>query len=63
MIGCLSAKRKISGVDILLGTDNAMDVVAKLGVALKPLTFEHNDTAYIDITYGCENYCSYCIVP
>ena len=63
VIGCLSAKRKISGVDILLGTDNAMDVVAKLGVALKPLTFEHNDTAYIDITYGCENYCSYCIVP
>jgi tRNA-2-methylthio-N6-dimethylallyladenosine synthase len=21
------------------------------------------DTAYLNITYGCENYCSYCIVP
>lgn len=63
VIGCLSAKRKISGVDILLGTDDAMNVVEKLGVALKPLPAVTGDTAYIDITYGCENYCSYCIVP
>ncbi|MCM1404298.1 MAG: MiaB/RimO family radical SAM methylthiotransferase [Prevotella sp.] len=63
VIGCLAAKRKISGVDILLGTDNAMDVVEKLGVALQSLTPTPADTAYIDITYGCENYCSYCIVP
>ncbi|MBO4726131.1 MAG: MiaB/RimO family radical SAM methylthiotransferase [Clostridia bacterium] len=63
VIGCLSAKRKINGVDILLGTDNAMDVVEKLGVAMQPLAPEANATAYIDITYGCDNYCSYCIVP
>ncbi len=63
VIGCLSAKRKISGVDILLGTDNAMDVVEKLGVSLQTLPAEQSATAYIDITYGCENYCSYCIVP
>lgn len=63
VIGCLSAKRKISGVDILLGTDDAMDVVEKLGIAMKPLAPAPNATAYIDITYGCENYCSYCIVP
>lgn len=63
VIGCLSAKRKINGVDILLGTDNAMEVVEKLGVALQPLPPLKEDTVYIDITYGCENYCSYCIVP
>lgn len=63
VIGCLSAKRKIHGVDILLGTEDAMDVVEKLGVGLKALPPEPSDTAYIDITYGCENYCSYCIVP
>lgn len=63
VIGCLSAKRKINGVDILLSTDNAMDVVEKLGVALQSLPAEKTDTAYIDITYGCDNYCSYCIVP
>ena len=63
VIGCLSAKRKINGVDILLGTDNAMDVVEKLGVVLRNLPSEQGNTAYIDITYGCENYCSYCIVP
>ncbi len=63
VIGCLSAKRKINGVDILLGTDDAMSVVEKLGVALQTLPIEKSATAYIDITYGCENYCSYCIVP
>ena len=42
VIGCLSAKRKINGVDILLGTDNAMEVVEKLGVALQPLAPEAN---------------------
>ena len=63
VIGCLSAKRKINGVDILLGTDNAMDVVEKLGVAVRQLPAEQGTTAYIDITYGCENYCTYCIVP
>ena len=63
VIGCLSAKRKISGVDILLGTDNAMDVVEKLGVEMRQLPADSASTAYIDITYGCENYCSYCIVP
>ena len=63
VIGCLSAKRKIHGVDILLGTQDAMQVVEKLGHTLQALPPEPNDTAYIDITYGCENYCSYCIVP
>lgn len=63
VIGCLSAKRKISGVDILLGTDDAMSVVEKLGVAQRDLPTISDGTAYIDITYGCENYCSYCIVP
>lgn len=63
VIGCLSAKRKINGVDILLGTDNAMEVVERLGVAVRQLPAEQGATAYIDITYGCENYCSYCIVP
>lgn len=63
VIGCLSAKRKINGVDILLGTDDAMSVVEKLGVAQRELPTISDDTAYIDITYGCENYCSYCIVP
>ncbi|MCQ2381871.1 MAG: MiaB/RimO family radical SAM methylthiotransferase, partial [Clostridia bacterium] len=63
VIGCLSAKRKISGVDILLGTDNAMEVVEKLGVVVRDLPVVQGETAYIDITYGCENYCSYCIVP
>ena len=63
VIGCLSAKRKIGGVDILLGTEDAMDVVEKLGVVSKSLPAAPAATAYIDITYGCENYCSYCIVP
>lgn len=63
VIGCLSAKRKIQGVDILLGTENAMDVVARLGIEPQKLPVEVSNTAYIDITYGCENYCSYCIVP
>jgi len=27
------------------------------------LTYSRENTAYINITYGCENYCSYCIVP
>jgi len=63
VISCLSARHKINGVDILLGTENAMDVVEKLGVTLQKLPPEVSDTAYIDITYGCENYCSYCIVP
>jgi len=26
-------------------------------------TSSHENTAYINITYGCENFCSYCIVP
>jgi len=63
VIGCLSAKRKIHGVDILLGTQDAMQVVEKLGFHILDLPPEQNDTVYIDITYGCENYCSYCIVP
>lgn len=63
VIGCLSAKRKIHGVDILLGTQDAMQVVEKLGLQLRTLPPEPSDTAYIDITYGCENFCSYCIVP
>lgn len=63
VIGCLSAKRKIHGVDILLGTQDAMQVVEKLGLQLRALPPEPSDTAYIDITYGCENFCSYCIVP
>ena len=63
VIGCLSAKRKISGVDILLGTEDAESVVEKLGVTMGAVPPATNDTAYIDITYGCENYCSYCIVP
>ena len=63
VIGCLSVKRKIHGVDILLGTEDAMNVVEKLGETLRPLPPEPTSTAYIDITYGCENYCSYCIVP
>ena len=63
VIGCLSAKRKIHGVDILLGTDNELAIVERLGVSLQKLPPEKTDTAYIDITYGCDNYCSYCIVP
>lgn len=63
VIGCLSAKRKINGVDILLGTDNAMEIIDRLGVTARTLPAESGETAYIDITYGCENYCSYCIVP
>lgn len=63
VIGCLSAKRKISGVDILLGTEDAESVVEKLGVTTGVVPPAAGDTAYIDITYGCENYCSYCIVP
>ncbi len=63
VIGCLSAKRKIKGVDILLGTDDAKQVVEKLGVPTQPLPPVTSETAYIDITYGCENFCSYCIVP
>lgn len=63
VIGCLSAKRKINGVDILLGTEDAMQVVEKLGTPLQKLPPVPADTAYIDITYGCENFCSYCIVP
>lgn len=63
VIGCLSAKRKISGVDILLGTDNAMEILDRLGVTKRPLPMTQDSTAYIDITYGCDNYCSYCIVP
>ncbi len=63
VIGCLSAKRKINGVDFQLGTENAMDIVEKLGVTLRLLPPTTTETAYIDITYGCENYCSYCIVP
>jgi len=44
-----------------------------IGIAASPLaparyaalspTAPRNDTAYINITYGCENFCSYCIVP
>lgn len=64
VIGCLSAKRKkISGVDIILGTDDAESVVECLGVPVGAVPPVPADTAYIDITYGCENYCSYCIVP
>lgn len=63
VIGCLSAKRKISGVDILLGTTDAESVVERLGVTGNTVPPAATDTAYIDITYGCENYCSYCIVP
>ena len=63
VIGCLSAKRKIHGVDILLGTDNAEQVIEKLGVVAPTVKPTPTATAYIDITYGCENYCSYCIVP
>ena len=63
VIGCLSAKRKIPGVDILLGATDAERVVEMLGVNPQPLAPQAVKTAYIDITYGCENYCSYCIVP
>lgn len=64
VIGCLSAKRKkINGVDILLGTEDAESVVERLGVTATAVPPAPTDTAYIDITYGCENYCSYCIVP
>ncbi len=63
VIGCLTAKRKIRNVDIILGTADAEQVVEKLGVKIKDIKHEIKDIAYIDITYGCENYCSYCIVP
>jgi tRNA-2-methylthio-N6-dimethylallyladenosine synthase len=62
-------------VDIILGTADAMDIVeilrdmmykdtAKIPCIQSVISHKAlRDTAYIDITYGCENYCTYCIVP
>lgn len=64
-------------IDIVLGTDNPesiADIICERFAPLVPsIPAAHpkshtkpknkTDIVYIDITYGCENYCSYCIVP
>jgi tRNA-2-methylthio-N6-dimethylallyladenosine synthase len=76
VIGCLSAKDGVKlkksrpYIDIILGTDDALSVIdkiyEKLNIEYKRIPNKNSgqrDIAYIDITYGCDNYCSYCIVP
>lgn len=77
VVGCMGEKDRDKlqktrpYIDIVLGTDNPesiADIICErlaLPAPFKPRVNPENktDTAYIDITYGCENYCSYCIVP
>jgi len=78
VVGCLAQKegaklkKKFPHIKIILGTHN----IDKLGYALQQpkglieIIAEREVDAeyvgskkYVNITYGCENYCSYCIVP
>lgn len=40
----------------------ALDLLADAGARL-PRAHGSSHRAYVDITYGCSNYCAYCIVP
>ncbi|MDR1917927.1 MAG: MiaB/RimO family radical SAM methylthiotransferase [Christensenellaceae bacterium] len=79
VIGCLAEKdkdklrKKMPYIDIIIGTKNAESVVDAImqhhvdhtttTPFTTPVAAAVKDIAYIDITFGCENYCSYCIVP
>jgi len=70
-----SLKKKFPHIAIILGTHNTGNLAEKLRqfiVHRKKLTdiqSKRTDQdslafgSYINITYGCENFCSYCIVP
>jgi tRNA-2-methylthio-N6-dimethylallyladenosine synthase len=72
VIGCLAEKdrNKFKDINIVLGPGDAESVVGRI-CDIFPVTERNNPAPaatqstvkYIDITYGCENYCSYCIVP
>ena len=72
VVGCLAQKnKKFKGADIVLGTHN----LHKLAEALRHDKFieivsQRQNTDFdsitsksIEITYGCDNSCTYCIVP
>jgi tRNA-2-methylthio-N6-dimethylallyladenosine synthase len=79
VIGCLAEKDKEKlkktrpYIDIIIGTTDAESVVDRINELcnippspnpqLNAKDTETVKTAYIDITYGCENNCHYCIVP
>ncbi len=54
--GCLAGiSKKIKGVDEVMPID-------KISYDIKPIR-EDQETALIPISFGCNNFCSYCIVP
>lgn len=68
VMGCLGAKnnnqlkKKFPNIDIILGTNQVKELSAFLGAGDTSI-FGLSDTNSIVITHGCENFCSYCIVP
>jgi len=67
IIGCLSAKgekslrQKFPFIDLILGTNKNSELVEYL--TQESIEIKSGVGHNIIITHGCENFCSYCIVP
>ncbi len=50
------------GIELVCGTKDKWDILASLGIKkCCPLTARRQ--AYVNIQDGCDNYCSYCVIP
>ena len=76
VIGCMSQREGVAKklqsrypIDIVLGTHQIDKLLEFLGCEDAPDAFKADLTTqgvtayYINISFGCENFCSYCIVP
>ena len=70
VVGCLSARdgvekslrQKFPLLDIILGTKDITELPKKLNATHTEGKTQSSENTII-INYGCDNYCSYCIVP